>query len=186
MEQDDPSPERIVITQSSIYKTLLLLVTLFVSVSLFINLKSPEDIRNKVKTLRTTDLVQASEAPTFSFVIEDIEKIEFQRVLTLQEQRRQLWSSATPALIEQTITEQCAAVGCDATQVIRVMYCESKANTYATNGRYQGLFQHDVYYWDMRASKYGVPGTSIFDPYAQIHVSTRMFAEGFSYLWQCK
>lgn len=87
---------------------------------------------------------------------------------------------------ERMIRQKCAQFGCNSQQIIRVMYCESSGNKYAQNGRYFGLFQHDQHAWASRTSRYGVPGASIFDPYAQIVVSTRMFSEGMASAWSCK
>jgi hypothetical protein len=86
------------------------------------------------------------------------------------------------------IRERCAALGCNAEQVIRVMYCESggRANAYNTSGKWSGLFQQDPRYWPSRAARAGVGGASIFDPHAQIIVATQMFASGQGGHWTCK
>lgn len=92
----------------------------------------------------------------------------------------------SPAQYEAKIREKCSAYGCNASQLIRVMYCESKANPRASNGINMGLFQQDYRFWAGRAAKYGLPGADIFDPYAQIHVATQMFAQGMASHWTCK
>lgn len=53
---------------------------------------------------------------------------------------------------------------------------ESRWNPKATNGRDHGLCQQKGVYWDGRAKAYGIPGASIWDAYAQLHVYTAMMA----------
>lgn len=53
---------------------------------------------------------------------------------------------------------------------------ESRWNPKATNGRDHGLCQQKGIYWDGRAAAYGIPGASIWDAYAQLHVYTAMMA----------
>lgn len=185
-ESDDPSPT-VYISKSKILKFLFVTFLFILGLSILINLESPDNSRASVKTLRSNDYINVAERPTtISFIKEDLNNLEFQRVQQLKVQKQQLWTSVSPTAFEAAIIDQCNAVGCDASQVIRVMYCESSGNPYAQNNIYLGLFQHHVGYWPGRATQYGVPGASIYDPYAQIHVTTRMFAQGLSYLWQCK
>lgn len=92
----------------------------------------------------------------------------------------------SPDQYEAKIREKCLAYGCNASQLIRVMYCESKANPRASNGINMGLFQQDYRFWAARAATYGLPGADIFDPYAQIHVAAQMFAQGMASHWTCK
>lgn len=53
---------------------------------------------------------------------------------------------------------------------------ESRWNPESTNGRDHGLCQQKGIYWDGRAAAYGIPGASIWDPYAQLHVYACMMA----------
>ncbi len=185
-KKDDPSPN-IYIKKISLLKAILLLFAFITGISILVNLEDPKDVRASVRTLRTNDLVQVeAEANVLGFIKEDLDQTEFEKVQILQNQKRQLWVQTSPKAYESIIIEQCAAVGCDASQVIRIMYCESSGNPYAANNIYFGLFQHHVNYWPIRASRYGIPESSIYDPYAQVHVTARMFAEGLSYLWECK
>lgn len=87
---------------------------------------------------------------------------------------------------EDLIRLQCEKLNCDATQIIRIMYCESRGLPDATNGIYKGLFQHHDRYWIDRAKKYGLAGYDVYDPFAQIIVTTNMFADGLWYHWHCK
>lgn len=72
--------------------------------------------------------------------------------------------------------------------------CESTMNPNAVNTGYAeipghypaGLFQHLSNYWPARAVKYGYAGASVFDPTANANVTAAMWAEGQSYLWECK
>lgn len=86
------------------------------------------------------------------------------------------------------IRVECVRVGCDADQLIRVMYCESggRANAYNTSSGASGLFQHLPQFWASRARTYGVDGASIWDPKAQITVTAGMFSQGLSNHWVCK
>lgn len=47
---------------------------------------------------------------------------------------------------------------------------ESRWNPNSTNGVDTGLTQQKEAYWASRAEYWGVPGASIWDPYAQLHV----------------
>ncbi|MNX50144.1 Transglycosylase-like domain protein [compost metagenome] len=76
--------------------------------------------------------------------------------------------------------------GLDANKVARIAKCESTFNPNATNGIYQGLFQHHSGYWPARATKYGAPGASIFDAAAQVKVTTAMMAEVGYGPWECQ
>lgn len=132
------------------------------------------------------DVTTNNSVLTVNFMREGLvaEKINKRLQVTKQiEAERNLVSTAD---YERVIRQKCAIYGCNSQQVIRIMYCESSGNKYAQNVRYFGLFQHDQHQWAFRTARYGVPGASIFDPYAQIQVTTRMFAEGQSAAWECK
>lgn len=47
---------------------------------------------------------------------------------------------------------------------------ESCWNQWSDNGTDRGLTQQKGIYWDSRAAHWGIPGASIWDPYAQLHV----------------
>ncbi|MCA9386634.1 hypothetical protein KC669_01225 [Candidatus Dojkabacteria bacterium] len=186
MEQtDDPSPSKVTYMRDSKQKYIFLVFLFFLGISILVNIVDPGGRKDAVQQLRVNDYVEVA-GETFDFIIQDIEDLKIEKTQQIRNQQFLLWQSTSPGAYEALIREQCAAVGCNAEQVIRVMYCESKGNALATNGRYLGLFQHDQYYWIIRAQRYGIPGASVFDPYSQIHVTTRMFSEGLEYLWQCK
>lgn len=186
MEQaDDPSPSKVTYMRESKLKYIFLVFLFFLGISILINIIDPGGQRDAVQNLRVNDYVEVANE-TFDFIVQDIEDLKLERVQQIKDQQILLIQNTSPGVYEGVIREQCATLGCDADQIIRVMYCESKGNAFATNGRYQGLFQHEQYYWTIRVQRYGIPGASIFDPYSQIHVTTRMFAEGLSYLWECK
>jgi soluble lytic murein transglycosylase-like protein len=78
---------------------------------------------------------------------------------------------------EEAIVDACARYGCDAGQVIRVMYCESGGDPYAVNpvtGDY-GLMQINLGIWG-----------PITDPFAQIEFAAEKFASGQGDLWVCR
>jgi len=90
-----------------------------------------------------------------------------------------LWINSTFAQsgYEGAITDACARHGCDSSQLIRVMYCESGGDPTAYNAVTgdEGLFQINNSIWGV-----GV------DPYAQIEFAAHMFATGQGYFWICQ
>ena len=50
------------------------------------------------------------------------------------------------------------------------IFQESRWNQYSDNGRDFGLTQQKGVYWESRAAYWGIPGASIWDPYAQLYV----------------
>ena len=90
---------------------------------------------------------------------------------------------------ESLIRERCAQLGCNAEQVIRVMYCESGGRANAVNrggSGASGLFQFMPPTFNANAKRVGLAGASIWDPNAQIIVATAMFANGQAGQWSCK
>ena len=57
------------------------------------------------------------------------------------------------------------------------IFQESRWNQYSTNGIDVGLTQQKEVYWQTRAAHWGVPGASIWDPYAQLHVYAGMMCQ---------
>ena len=87
---------------------------------------------------------------------------------------------------EGRIRYWCGVYGCNASTLIKVMYCESGGKTNATNrggSGATGLFQHMRSYWSGRAAQAGIPGASIWDGEAQIRVSTYMWTHGQASAW---
>lgn len=76
---------------------------------------------------------------------------------------------------EDAIYAACATYGCDGSQLVRVMYCESGGNPGAAgvHGE-QGLFQI-MPFWGVG-----------WDPYAQIDWAAQMFASGQGSMWVCQ
>ena len=87
---------------------------------------------------------------------------------------------------EGAIRAKCAAYGCDSTQVIRVMYCESGGRSNAVNGIHKGLFQFNPNTFQANAKRVGLSNPNIWDPWQQITVATWMFANGQAWQWSCK
>jgi predicted transcriptional regulator len=87
---------------------------------------------------------------------------------------------------EGAIRSRCAAYGCNSTQVIRVMYCESGGRSNAVNGIHKGLFQFNPNTFRANANRVGITNQNIWDPYQQITVATWMFANGQAWQWSCK
>jgi len=90
---------------------------------------------------------------------------------------------------EDLIRERCSVLGCDANQLIRVMYCESGGRANAVNrggSGASGLFQFMPRTFAANAARIGMAEASIWDARAQIYVATYMFANGQAWQWSCK
>lgn len=57
------------------------------------------------------------------------------------------------------------------------IFQESRWDQYSDNGVDVGLTQQKAVYWQTRAAHWGVPGASIWDPYAQLHVYAGMMCQ---------
>lgn len=57
------------------------------------------------------------------------------------------------------------------------IFQESRWNQYSDNGVDVGLTQQKAVYWQTRAAHWGVPGASIWDPYAQLKVYAGMMCQ---------
>jgi Transglycosylase SLT domain len=87
----------------------------------------------------------------------------------------------------EQITARCEILGCNATQLIRVMKCESSGNpTVVGSGLYIGLFQFLPSTFNAYKVKAGLPNGDIYNGSDQIHVATYMFANGQARQWGCK
>jgi hypothetical protein len=196
-EQVEPAKQETHIMKSAI-NALLLIVLIIISLLLLTSTKAPYEVSaDDSKVLRENYTYEnESKFRTYSFIEEQLDDAESQKLEELreakrraeEEERRRLLQikPQSAAYYENLIVQKCAQFGCNSSQVIRIMYCESTANPHATNGRYQGLFQHDSHAWPTRASIYGVPGSNVLSGDAQVHVTAQMFANGLSYLWECK
>ncbi len=93
-----------------------------------------------------------------------------------------------PADIESVIRTAAAAWGADASQLLRVAWCESRYNSYAVNARSgaAGLFQFMPATWAANSVRAGYGGASVFDPVASANVAAYMFARGQAAQWSCK
>lgn len=93
-----------------------------------------------------------------------------------------------PAEIEAIIRAAAAAWGADASQLLRVAYCESRYNPLAYNTRSgaSGLFQFMPRTWAANSVRAGYSGASVFDPVASANVAAYMFRNGQAWQWACK
>ncbi len=101
-----------------------------------------------------------------------------------------LVSTPTPSAdtnYESYILEQCNKYGCNATQLIRVMYCESggRPDAYNPSGA-TGLLQFMPATFYANAAKIGIVDANVHNPIQQIQVAAYMFANGQAYQWACK
>jgi hypothetical protein len=89
---------------------------------------------------------------------------------------------------QEAIRVACANYGCNPTQLIRVMYCESggRSNAFNRVGSYIGLFQFSTSTFNANAKRVGIPNPNVWDPYQQINVAAYMFSIGQSRQWTCK
>lgn len=89
-----------------------------------------------------------------------------------------------PAYLQDYLREELRAAGIEwfMPHAICQIYGESRGDIYAVNrnGLDMGLLQYRVTFWPQTAAKYGVPGTDIFNAFAQIHVYARQQAERFN------
>jgi soluble lytic murein transglycosylase-like protein len=75
--------------------------------------------------------------------------------------------------------------GLATSKALSVARCESRFRPRARSAYYGGVYQQAFRYWSYRARRFGHPGESIFDPYANIDVSLRMArAHGWGH-WGC-
>lgn len=87
----------------------------------------------------------------------------------------------------EQITARCETLGCNANQLIRIMYCESSGNPSAVgSGTYIGLFQFLPSTFNAYKIKAGLPNGDIYNGSDQINVATYMFANGQANQWGCK
>jgi hypothetical protein len=93
-----------------------------------------------------------------------------------------------PTDIESTIRAAAAAWGADASQLLRVAWCESRYNPAVINARSgaSGLFQFMPATWAANSVRAGYAGASVFDPVASANVAAYMFARGQAGQWSCK
>lgn len=99
-----------------------------------------------------------------------------------------LWSVngyTLPAYLQDYLREELRAAGIEwfMPHAICQIYGESRGDIYvvnAQNGLDMGLLQYRVTFWPQTAAKYGVPGTDIFNAFAQIHVYAQQQAERFN------
>jgi hypothetical protein len=88
---------------------------------------------------------------------------------------------------ENAIRKRCAFTGCDPTQIIRVMYCESGGRANANeNPPYIGLFQFLPSTFYKHAGLINIKNPNIWNPYHQISVTVHLFSIGGSEHWGCK
>jgi hypothetical protein len=93
-----------------------------------------------------------------------------------------------PSDIESVIRSAAAAWGADASQLLRVAWCESRYNPSAVNARSgaSGLFQFMPATWAANSVRAGYAGVSVFDPVASANVAAYMFSRGQAAQWSCK
>jgi Transglycosylase-like domain len=83
------------------------------------------------------------------------------------------------------IKARCEILGCNSSQMIGVMYCESGGNPSISDpsGTYIGLFQFLPQTFNAYKIRSGLPNGNIYNGSDQIHVATYMFANGMSGQW---
>jgi len=93
-----------------------------------------------------------------------------------------------PVDIEAVIRAAAAAWGADASQLLRVAWCESRYNPLAYNpsSGASGLFQFMPRTWAANSVRAGYGGASAFDPVASANTAAYMFRNGQAWQWTCK
>jgi hypothetical protein len=73
------------------------------------------------------------------------------------------------------------------TKSTQVAKCESNFNPRAYNpaGPWAGVYQQDTDFWKARAKKWGHPGESVFNAYANVDVSLKMARDWGWHHWAC-
>jgi hypothetical protein len=73
------------------------------------------------------------------------------------------------------------------TKSLRVARCESNFNPRAYNpaGPWAGVYQQDTDFWRARARRWGHPGESVFNAYANVDVSLKMARSWGWHHWAC-
>ena len=95
-------------------------------------------------------------------------------------------STATAGSFSEAIDIQCANYGCNASQLKRIMNCESTGNPNAQNGIYTGLFQFHPQTFSANAARAGLSNPNIYNGYDQVATAAYMFANGQAGQWECK
>lgn len=133
----------------------------------------------------------------------ELAELERKKSEALESSRRVVQVALAPVqgdkeAIKAMIVKWANYYGVSAEWLLRIASCESGYNPNARNRGYTaivhgvsygnpvGLFQHVEGYWPARATAYGVPGASIYDPEAQARVTAGMFRDGQSSAWECK
>jgi hypothetical protein len=77
--------------------------------------------------------------------------------------------------------------GLSTSKALSVAKCESGFNPKAYNpaGPWAGVYQQDTDYWPERSKKYGHPGESVFNAYANVDVSLKMARKDGWGHWAC-
>lgn len=116
---------------------------------------------------------------------ENNRKLELARQQALAAQTTTTISSGS---IEDQIREACNKYGCNTSQLVRVMMCESKGNPKAINkiSGASGLFQFMPRTFAANAARVGIKNQDIWNPSQQIEVAAFMFSIGQAVQWTCK
>jgi hypothetical protein len=90
--------------------------------------------------------------------------------------------------IEAIIRAAAARHGADASQLLRVAWCESRYNPSAYNASSgaSGLFQFMPRTWAANSVRAGYAGASVWDPVASANTAAWMFARNQAHQWSCK
>ena len=93
--------------------------------------------------------------------------------------------------VEQIVRQAARKYGLNEEHFLRIAMCESTMNPaavnygYYENGHPSGLFQHLSGYYPARAAKAGY-SPDVFDTYSNANTTAAMWAQGLSYLWECR
>jgi len=108
--------------------------------------------------------------------------------LQAQSSQKKFYSGPVNGDYQTLIRRACAKYGCNPSQLIRVMYCESGGRANAKNPRSNasGLFQFMPRTFYANARRAGLQNANLWNPYHQIQTAAWMFANGQAHQWVCK
>jgi hypothetical protein len=160
------------------------------------DIKKPEIIKEIAKPVTKQEVKIESKTASITSVLSEIkpipEPVEIKPIIVSSSSAIASSSDVIKApkanlTYAEQITARCEILGCNSSQLIRIMKCESSGNpSVVGSGLYVGLFQFLPSTFNAYKIKAGLPKGDIYNGSDQIHVATYMFANGQASQWGCK